>query len=801
MLKNYIKVALRNIRRHKIYTFINITGLAIGMTCCILIMLWVTDELSFDRFHGKADRIARVYDTLTLGGNVRQGVTISAPMGPAMVEELPEVVEAVRFTSSDKVFCKYKDREFFEEDVYYTDKSIFDVFDFPLVAGDPKTALTVPYAVVITEEIARKYFPDEDPMGKTFRFDGTSDYTVTGVAADVPHNSHLQFEMLCSFETLHAQHNPELEVWGSFSYYTYLLLDENVSYERAEEKLAWFIDEHMGPMLAEAGAEVTLHLQKLTDIHLHSHFFGDIGETGDIKQVYLFSIIAIFILLIACINFVNLATARSSLRAGEVGLRKTLGAVRAKLVGQFLSESILYGVISMAVAVMLLELVLPLFNGLTERSLSLSYTHSAWVLPFLAVMAVLVGLVAGAYPAFFLSSFQPVKVLKGHLKAGASNYRLRSILVVGQFVISIALIIGTVTVYRQLDYLKNKNLGFDKEHVVVLNTSADGVRQSLPAFMNELRNLNGVVSVGASSFPLGRSYSMLNMQPEGFSEQESQLVSLFDVDENYIPTLGIKLSAGRNFSKDFPSDTGNSVIINEAAARAFGWTEPLGKKISQASRTPGQDERVSRTVVGVVKDFHQMSLREEIAPLVMGNSDVPYRAVSVRLAPGNAEQIMNALEDKWDAFFSGHAFDFYFLDEAFDSSYRAEERFGKISLYFSLLAIFIGCLGLLGMASFTAEQRTKEIGIRKVLGASLPGIIGLMLKDFIVLIVVANVLAWPLAWYMMNRWLEDFAYRLPMSWTVFALAAVLALAITLLTVSYQAVKAALANPVNALKHE
>ncbi|MFZ5980780.1 MAG: ABC transporter permease [Candidatus Zixiibacteriota bacterium] len=801
MLRNYVKVAWRSICRHKIYTFINITGLAIGMACCILIMLWVIDELSFDRFHEKADRIVRIYHDLSIGGSTRRGATISAPMGPAMVEELPEVSDAVRLSNASRVHCQYKDKEFFEENVFYADNSVFNVFGFPLIAGDPETALVSPHTIVITESLARKYFPGDAPLGKVIKFDGTADYTVTGVMADLPHNSSFRFDMLCSFETLYAEYFPDLEIWGSFGYYTYLLLGDNVTTALAEEKLAWFINEHMGPMLEKAGATVTLRLQKFVDIHLHSEFFGDIHQTGDINQVYLFSIIALFILLIACINFVNLATARSSLRAGEVGLRKTLGAARSRLVGQFLSESILYCVISTAVAVMLLELALPLFNGLTERHLSLSYIHSIWVLPFLAVMAILVGFAAGVYPAFFLSSFQPVKVLKGHLKAGASNYRLRGILVVSQFVISIALIIGTVTVYRQLDYIKHKNLGFDKEHVVVLNTSADEAQSSLQAFMGELRNLDGVVEVGASSDPLGRSFSMINMQPEGFGDQESQLVSLFDADDHFIPAVGIELTAGRNFSKDFPSDQNNSIIINEAAVKAFGWTEPIGKTISQASHTRDSVIRIYRTVIGVVKNFHQLSLREEITPVAIGNFNNVKRAVSVRLAPGNAEDIMNVIKDKWLEFYPQLPLDFYFLNDAFDSSYRAEEKFGKISLYFSLLAVFIGCLGLLGMASFTAEQRTKEIGIRKVLGASLPGIIGLMLKDFIILIVVANLIAWPIAWYGMHRWLQDFAYRISMDWTVFTLAAAMALLVAILTVSYQAVKAALANPVDALKHE
>lgn len=804
MFTNYLKIALRNMLRHKGYAIINIAGLAVGMTCCILIMLWVRDELSFDRFHENADRICRMAANVTVGGNCRRVPVVSAPIAPAITESFPEVENAVRISPQSRLSVAWDDHRFFEERVFMADNSIFDVFTFPLLIGDPKTALAAPYTVVVSETVARKYFGDEDPIGKTLVFEGDTEYAVTGVMRDVPGNSHLTFDMLCSFETLYAMNNSNLESWGSFVYYTYVLLAENAEYEALDQKLAGLIDANLGEALRGVGASIELYLQPMKRIHLHSNLEGEIGANGNIAYVYLFSGIAAFILLIACFNFINLTTARSILRAREVGIRKTFGAGKGRLIRQFLGESVAYSILAGILAIILLEMALPIFNSLADRDIVIDYVQSPWLPLALAGLVLVVGFAAGIYPAFSLSSFRPIRMLKENRATGTGQSRFRGALVAVQFVICITLIIGTIIIYKQLHYVKNKNLGFDKEHVVVMAGSGNKpIWSGLPlaAIKAELAGVPGVVRVGVSSIAPGGSYTMLNYQPEGFSADEAQLMSRIDIDADALPVLGVDIVAGRNFSADLTTDTIQSVIINETAARKFGWDDPVGKTIKQRVRGPEGSVSVDRTVIGVVRDFHFNSLHLKIEPMLIGNSLNSVSTLIIKIAPGDISRTLDGLRDTWNRLFPTRPFDYVFLDESFDSQYRADMRLGNIMLYSSLLAIFIGCLGLYGMSSYTAEQRTREIGIRKVLGATVPGIIRLICRNIVFIVVVAGAVAVPITWYVMNRWLENFAYRIDIGISVFLVSVLIALTIALATVGYQSIRAALGNPVKALRHE
>ena len=801
MIGNYLKIAVRTLRKHKGYSFINISGLAIGMAVCILILLWVRSELSFDRFHENADRIFRVTMDANVGGGSLRTPVIMTPAAPALVQDFPEVVNAARLGRPNRVPVLYQTRMYQEDDVGYADNSLFTLFSFPFVKGDPETALLTAHSVVITESMAEKYFGREDPLGKVLKIGGEEDYTVTGVVEDVPVNSHLIFNMLRSFETILKEEPQAAQNWFDIRYYTYVQLDENVDHKEFESKIPGLVDRYLGERLKAMGGSLKLELQPLTRIHLYSDFERDLSAGGSISYVYLFSSIALFVLLIAGINFVNLSTARSALRIQEVGMRKTLGAVRGRLVGQFLGESLFYSLLSSGLAVGLVALVLPAFRALVGRDLSFNFLSDPWLFLVLLGAALLVGFLAGGYPAFYLSSFHPARVLKGAFRVGSSNRNFRRGLVVLQFAISIALIISTLTVYQQIQFMKTKKLGFNKEHVAVIPGINDSMRGSYASIRSELLTIPGVLDVGASSYVPGRGRLVGGFVPEGSADGQNLVMDYLEVDYDYIPTMGIEMAAGRNFDSEQKTDADESLLINEAAAKKIGWDDPVGRNFLFQPQ-PGQEgEAFSVKVIGVVKDFHMASLRQKIEPMVIF-CDVPsVRVFSVRTAPGDITAVMGRLETKWKELAPNRPFNFLFLDESFDSQYRAEERLQSVTLYFSILAVFIGCLGLFGMASFTAEQRTKEIGIRKVMGASASGIVRLLSREFVTLVVLANVIAWPAAYVFLSRWLSNFAYRMQVGWVVFAAAGVLALLIALLTVSFQALKAALADPVASLRYE
>jgi putative ABC transport system permease protein len=798
MFKNYLKIALVNLKKYKAFSFINIFGLAIGMACCILIIAYVFHELGYDKFHERADRIYRLRSELKISGEFLDIPKSSLPMAEYLVRNYPEVIEAVRFRSIGRVPVRYRDSSFYEDRLFFSDHSVFDIFTFPMVKGDPITALNTAYTVVITEEMAQKYFGSEDPIGKILNINNQSDYTVTGVISNIPQNSHLVFDMLCSFATFANNNNREMQNWLSINNYTYILLQQGANYKQLEQKFPEMIEKNVGALLKYVKGEMALTLQPLTRIHLHSNLMQEISGNSDIIYVYIFSAVALFILAIACFNFMNLSTARSGNRAREVGLRKVLGASRTKIIEQFLGESVFYSLISLFVALLLVDIALPLFRSISGIELKIEYSQSPWLIPGLVGLAVFIGLIAGSYPAFFLSAFQPTRTLKGEFRTGTAGQRFRSALVIVQFTISIILIIATVVVSSQLKFMKNKRLGFQKEQVVVIPISDDSTLESLKPIKQELLKHTGILGVAASSHVPGQTTYVNPFVPEGFALDQMQYMGELYIDQDFIPTMGIEMAAGRNFSADMKTDIERSIIINETAVKKFGWDNPLGKTI--------QEPTVSRTlkkgtVIGVVKDFHIESLHTLIMPLFIGYTTDIYNSLAVRIRPENIPETISFIKNKMKEFDPLRPFDYAFLDDSFDTQYRGEERLSRVFSYFAIMAIFIACLGLFGLVSFTAEQRTKEIGIRKVLGASVAGIVALLSKEFTKWVLFANAIAWPIAYFSLNRWLQGFAYRTSLTLASFIAAMALSLVIALFTITYQAIRTAIANPADSLRYE
>ncbi len=799
MFRNYLKVALRNIGKQKGYAFINIAGWAIGMTVCALILLWVQEEVSFDRFHQNADRIYRLTIDARIG-TFQSAPVAPTPAGPALVREYPEILKAARMDRPRRMVVQFEDREFQEEGVGAVDNSFFQIFSFPFLAGDPQTALSLPYTAVITESTAKKIFGLVSPLGRFLRLGDGKDYAVTGVLKDVPRNSHVTFNILRSFETLVAENRPATENWFAISTYGYVLLDEGADPVALEAKFPAFIEKNMGETLKSVGGTMSLRLQPLKRIHLYSDFALDIAPQGDIATVLLFSGIALLVLMIASINFVNISTARSSTRAKEVGLRKTLGAFRRRLVGQFLGESVLYSLLAMALALILHFPALRLFGRVLGRPLAANLFQVLWMPPALLGLAFVVGLAAGGYPAFFLSAFHPVRVLKGQLKSGGGVW-FRRILVVVQFTVSVLLVISTLVVSRQINYAKRKPLGFEKEHVLVIPRMSPVLRRSFSSVRSELTSIPGILDIGASSLVPGVGIARSVFFPEGYGPNEPQLMDVLAVEPGFFSTLGIEIAAGRNFAEEMETDRTQSVIINETAARRFGWADPIGKRFVLRPGPREQGETTFLTVVGMVRDYHLTSLHQKIEPQLIQYDPDAVRMLSLRLAPGNLAHTLDLLKQAWKKLDPQSPLDYFFLDDRFDAQYRADERLKTLTLDFGLLAVLIGCLGLFGMASFTVERRTKEIGIRKVLGSSVPSIVRLLSRETVLLVAVANVIAGPAAYVLMNLWLRRFAYRIPISPWIFAGAAFLSVLLAFLTVSVQSVRAALTRPADSLRYE
>jgi putative ABC transport system permease protein len=794
MIKNYLKIALRNLWKHKVFSFINILGLTVGMTACFLIFSYIRFETSYDSFHSKADRIYRIVCDIKTPTEVIHAGGPSWAVPPNIKNEFPEIESAVRLSNASLLVRK-GDIKFQEEHSMWADSGVFRMFDFTLLKGDPQKALSEPFSIVFTETAAKKYFGKANPIGQTLLLTGEGiNATVTGVIKDMPENSHIKAEMLVSMSTLTKKFNPRLdEQWGNYGASAYVLLKPGTNAAALQKKFPAFLEKRNGSEMKKSQMFATLFLEPLPDVYLRSDR-GNLSESGSVTNVYIFSVVAIFILIIACINFVNLTTARSTERAKEVGIRKVVGALKTQLARQFIGESLLLCLVAFILTIGLSALLLPLFNQLAGKTVIESIFSKPTYIGMLFIAALVIGMLAGSYPALVLSSFRPVVVLKGRFAAGVKGILLRKGLVVAQFTISIALIIGTIIVYRQMQYMRNRDLGFSKDQMLVIDTNGDPGRTALKQEMSTIPGIKSVAMAG--SVPGGGNPGAYSEIENIKGELQIANLDLYFVDFDYIPQLKIKMVAGRAFSRAFQSDTTHAMILNEAAVKMFGYSSPkqaVGKRFKQWGR--------EGTIVGVMQDFHFRALQEPIKPLSVRIEPDGCDLIIAHVSAANLPATVKAAENKWKTTIPNRPFSYYFLDEFFDRQYRGEERFGKLFLNFAILAIFISCLGLLGLASYSTMQRTKEIGVRKVMGASVSNIVNLLSKDFLKLVIISFFIAVPVAWYFMHEWLKDFAYPTDISWWIFVASGILALFIALFTISFQAIRAAMANPTKSLRTE
>lgn len=801
MLKNYLKVTIRILRNQKSFSLINILGLGIGMACCLLILLYVQDELSYDRYHENADRIYRFVSNTKMGDMTLEVAGVSAPAAQSFKDEVAEVEDAVRFRTESQVKVTYGNESFREDEIAYCDPSLFNVFTLPLIEGNPETALTLPNTLIISEKTARKIFGKANAVGKVLQLEDYPDLKITGVFLDIPATSHFHFNFIISMSSLDESRDPN---WMTFNFQTYVLLHKGVDVPQVESKLRALIKSKLAPQIktstgksidefyAQRGIKDMSYLQPLTAIHLHSGGVTGFEPNGDIKYVYILSSIALFVLIIACVNFMNLSTARSTGRAKEVGLRKVMGTYRIELVKQFLLESIVLSFISLIVGILIVLTVLPAFNQLSGKDLAGKDLGSGIMLGAFAGIALLTGLLAGCYPALVISSFRPVTILRGRLKDSLKTGYLRSGLVIFQFIASILLIISTLVIFNQLRFIQNKKIGFNKEQVLVVNNTSP-LKNQIHSFKNEMLKNPNITKATVSAYlpvPSSRLYSSVKAEGDT-SEKPGPPIAVFPVDHDYIDTLEMKIIKGRNFSREYLTDS-EAVVVNQAAVRYFSWDDPLEKTL--------RFERKTYKVIGVVEDYHFESLRNEIKPVILYLGGSTGR-MAFRIKTEDIAGTIAALRSTWKAFLPDESFDYAFFDDKFFSLYQAELMMGKIFGIFSGLAIFVASLGLFGLAAFTAEKKTKEIGIRKVLGASVPQILNMLTREFMLLVGIANLIAWPIGYYLMTKWLQGFAYRVSFGLGIFILAGFITVFISVLTISLQATKAATSNPVKALRYE
>ncbi len=796
MLRNYILISFRNLRKHFSYSVINIAGLGLGLATCILLITWIEHEMSFDSFHEKSSRIYRASLEYGFGGQVAATSVSPTALLPAILT-LPEAETGVRLyniSSSNPAIIRYGDNLFQESKFYVADSTFFNVFSFKLLAGNPKKALNEPYSLIVTETAAKNYFGNEDPIGKIVKVNGQQDYTVTGVTEDLPSNSLFRFNVLASFSSIPA--GREQPIWWSANYQTYVVLNENADIKALEEKTNAIVQKALASEVSGPGDYVKYNFMLMKDIYLKSPFVGESEVVSDIRYVYIFSAIALLILLIACINYINLATAKAADRAREVGIRKVVGALRQQLFLQFIGESIIITFFSFFVAILLAELMLPLFNAMTGKSFGYTEFVQPGFLGVSFVILMVIAVLAGAYPAFAITSFKPVSVLKGNFKSSSRGIWLRKSLVVFQFGISVILIMGTLIIIKQLDFVQSKNLGYDRENTIILplDGKTRGVYETLK---NELLRKEVAVSVGRGSESPVMIKGGYSINTPG-SDNQGIIITGLTVDEGYIPTSGIQLIEGRNFTKeDFEraqKDTVYTFILNESALAALyiKLEEAIGKSVSMSGRR-GE-------IIGVVKDFHFASLHTNIGPLVIFPED-QFNKIFIKLPAGNVKENLAKLSETYRSVITHRPFEYQFIDQQYEAMYTNEQRMSFIFIVFATLAIIIACLGLLGLVSFSAAQKTKEIGIRKVLGATPQNIVLLITKDFSSLVVIAIIIGLPVAYLIMTRWLENFAYKTPIGATPFLAAAFVCVFIALATAGYQAIKAALIDPAQTLRGE
>ena len=794
MLKNYFKVAFRNLWRHRVYSLINILGLTVGMTACFLIFLYVRFELSYDSMHSKAGRIYRIICDIKTPTETMKTGGPSWAVGPHLMGgDFPQVEASVRITG-DELLVRKGNIKFQEKQSLYADSLFFQMFDFKLIKGNPKTALNEPLSLVFSESAVKKYFGNQDPIGQTVLLTGDG-FTakITGVMQDMPENSQFKADMLVSMTTLTRKFAPVIDdQWSDYGNTTYVLLKSGSNATAFTKQLPAFLERKNGTEMKQLNMYPTLMLEPLRDVYLRSTRDG--SKTGNINNVYIFSIVAVFILLIACFNFINLTTARSAERAKEVGIRKVVGAGKQQLTWQFIGESIIICIIAFGITLAAAAIFLPSFNLLAGKTISNGIFQNRVFIGILFLASIGIGLLAGIYPALVLSSFKPVSILKGRFSTGTRGILLRKGLVVSQFTISIALIISTIIVYNQMNYMRLQDLGFSKDQEVVINSNGDPAKET---FMHAIRTLPDVKSVTmSSSVPGGGNPGAYSQIQNVKGVMQIANLDLYFVDFGYLKQFDMKMAAGRMFSRDFMTDTAQAMILNEAAVKMFGYHSPqdaVGRNFDQWGR--------KGKIIGVVKDFHFRSLQEVIKPLSMRIEPNGCNLIAIKVSSNHLPATIKTIESKWNSLIPARPFDYFFLDEFFDKQYRTEQRFGKLFMNFAILAIIISCLGLLGLASYSTLQRTREIGIRKVLGATVPNIVNLLSKDFLKLVAVAIIIASPISWFAMHAWLQDFAYRISIGWWVFLVAALTAVLIAMLTVSFQAIRAAVSNPVISLRTE
>ena len=786
MFKNLLKTALRNIRKSFLYSLINVFGLTLGITSALFLIVYVTDELKYDRYHENAERIYRVQSHITETDDEFTWIIAQVPFADQVMQDYPDVEAACRFINFQRSLFIKDEVEFTEESFYYADTTVFDIFTYKFIYGNPEGALSRPNDIVLTETIAKKYFGDVDPVGETLKA-GEVFYEVTAVIEDVPTNSHFRFDALVSRLSLPEQFGN----WGNFGVFTYLLFPENVNVKDFEVKMQEMYTKYMAPIFEEMEITVEYELVPITDIHLHSDIAGEPEPTGSITYVYIFGLVALILVLIAAMNYMNLATARSARRAREVGLRKVVGSSRRALIFQFLSESVILTILALLISGVLMMLLMPSFNHITGKSFDLSILLTPIVLVSMFGLIILVGILGGSYPAFYLSRFSPVSVMQSDSGSSKSGSFMRKILVVFQFTISIAMIVCTLVVYSQLNHLRNKDQGWDMENVISIQLPDGEAPPQLTLLKQNLLKSTEILSVGATNTRMGEGSSKVIMNIETSEGMAPRGVNFGVIDHDFVETLGIEMIEGREFNQDMPSDTLLGVIVNQTLADRLGWDEPLGKKVEL-----GDENTLRADVIGVMKDYHQTGMYNEVESLMMIYR-IDLNILYVKLGENTGSALAFA-EQSWGEVFPNHPFTYEFLNERFEQQFVADKNRGKVFTIFTALAIFIACLGLFGLASFTVEKRTAEIGIRKVLGASEGVIVRLISKEFLILVIISMAIAFPISWYVMSNWLENYVYSISLGFMMFFIPGLIAVVLTLLTISYHAYRAAITNPADTL---
>lgn len=792
MIRNLLKIAIRNILKDKAYSAINILGLTIGITCSMFLFMYILDELSYDRYHKNADNIYRVISNIKEPDNAFTWAVAQIPLGDELRDNYPEVENVVRFIYTPRSLYKNNDIQFYETGFYLADSTVFDMFSYQFLSGDPQTALDDPFSIVLTKSVATKYFGNEEALNKSLQNQQGEQFKVTAVVEDVPLNSHFRFDALISRRTRDFRGS-----WGNFGVFTYIQLPTGYDLSKMQASLDTIIKERVDPIFTQYGISIKYALQPITEIHLYSKIQDEAEAGGDISYVYIFAAVACFMLLIACINYTNLATARSANRSKEVGIRKVMGSQRKQLILQFITESVVLTIIALCVSLLLIYALLPFFNDLANKKLPFTYITQPPVLLGLLLIVVTVGVAGGSYPAFYLSGLNPVSVLKGKLAVKGGSVFFRKSLVVLQFSISIFMLVSTFIVFSQLEFLRNKDLGFDKQRLIRINLTGNDARRNAQALITRLDQNPLVEEAALADASPGSNIGKVLFQVE---DNEGKMVDrgvdFFGAGYDFVTTMGMKIVEGRNFSRDVVSDTTHGALVNEAMVRRMGWDDPIGKRFVVTG------DEVEKRVVGVVADYHQNSLYDAIEPLMIILDDEG-RFVFVRTQEGDVRESLASIEKVWNEINPSNPFEYQFLDQDFDSQYKADEKRSQIFTAFSGLTIIIACLGLLGLAAFTTEQRTKEIGVRKVIGASVNSLIILISGEFILLVGIGTLISFPAAWYFTDAWLQNFAYRIQLTneWMTFLSSASLAFVITFFTVGFHVLRAATANPVNALRDE